>query len=290
MTDGVAARIRDIVREGVVKPSSLKPFTHSNLVDKLSESTFEGWMRLLRDKDPASRQTRMHLYFLYYVGNKRAIPDSARDVLLSGDMETIASDPYQSAYWCGILKAYMRQYPEDAGTLSAALEFAAGSPNGTRLADAIFDILYAVAARSRYDAWGYVAALLESAPPGAAGSDGKLWFISRLLYRGTLVDRVSPAVIFDWIDIDAGRRAPLVARVLPDRLDIVVGMVSRYGGDEKVWGILRSTQVRASKLVVFGGREKIKEMESYKEGVTDPAVLRWMDECIAALSRYVRKF
>ena len=158
------------------------------------------------------------------------------------------------------------------------------------MADAFSDILYAVAARSRCDAWGHVAALLESAPPGAAGSEEKLWFISRLLYRGTLVDRVSQAVIFAWIDMDAGRRAPLAARVLPDRLDIAAEAVSRYGGDEKVWDILRSAQVRASKLVVFGGREKIKEMESYKEGVTDPAVLRWLDECIAALSRYVRKF
>lgn len=291
MTDGVAARIRDLIREGAVEPSSLEPFTHSNLVDKLSETMFEEWTRLLRGKDLTSRQTLMHLYYLYYVGNKRAIPDSARDVLLSGDAETISSDSYQPAYWCGILKAYVRQRPGDADTLSKALEFAAGSPAGTRLVDAFFDILYAAAAHSGEDAWGYVAALLESAPPGAAGSDEKLRFVSRLLHRGTLVDRVSLAVIFGWIDVDATGRAPLAARVLPTRLDIAVKVVSGYGGDEKVWDILRSAQVRANRrFVMFGGTEKIKEMESFKEGVTDPAASKWLGECIAELERSVKEF
>ena len=291
ITDGVAARISDLIREGAVEPSSLEPFTHSNLVDKLSEHTFEEWMRLLQGKDLTSRQTRMRLYYLYYAANKRVLPASARDVLLSGDAETMASDPYQPAYWCEILKAYVLQRPGDADTLSAALEFAAGNPAGTRLVDAFFDILYAAAAHSGEDAWGYVAALLESAPPGAAGSDEKLRFVSRLLHRGTLVDRVSLAVIFDWMDADAAGRAPLAARVLPTRLDIAVEMVSRYGGDEQVRDILGSAQVRANrKFVMFGGTEKIKEMESFRENVTDPAASRWLGECIAALERSVKEF
>ena len=287
MTDDVAMYIHDLVRKGVLEPSSLKSFVYSNLVNKLSESTFKKWMVLLQDGDLTSRQTRMHLYCLYYVVNKRVMPSSARDVLLPGDAETVASDPYQVTYWCEILKASTRQYPGDDDTLSAALAFAVGNLAGTGAEDAFFDILSGIADQSRGEAWGYVANLLDSVPHDPVDSDdGKFLFVKYLLDGGTLIDRVSLPVIFRWVGADAGRRAPLVARVLPVRLDIAAETVSKYGGDRRVRDILICAQVQTH-MGFFRSRiaEKIKEVESFKAGVTDPAARIWLDECITVLKR-----
>ena len=287
MTDGVAMYIHDLVQQGVLEPSSLKSFVYSNLVNELSESTFKKWVRLLQDEDLTSRQTRMHLYCLYYVVNKRMMPSSARGVLLSGDAETVASDPYQVTYWCEILKAYTRQYPGDGDTLSAALAFAAGNLAGTGAEDAFFDILSGIADQSRGEAWGYVANLLDSVPHDPADSDDKKFlFVKYLLGGGTLIDRVSLPVIFRWVGTDAGRRAPLVARVLPARLDIAAETVSKYGGDRRVRDILTRAQVQTP-MGFFRSHiaEKITEVESFKAGVTDPAARIWLDECITVLKR-----
>ena len=159
ITDSTAIRIHDIIREGYLEPSDLKSFTHTNLVNKLSESTFKKWMQLLQCGDLESRQTFMRLYCEYYLLNKRTMPDSARGILLSGDAELVASDQYQVTYWCEILKRYRGQHPGDTGALSGALEFAAGNLAGTGVENEIFGILRAIAAKDRETAWGYVATL-----------------------------------------------------------------------------------------------------------------------------------
>ena len=281
ITDSVAVRLHDVIREGHLEPSALKPFIHSNLVNELSEPVFQKWVGLLQGGDVASRQTCINLYWLYYVANKRRIPDSARNLLLSGDVEVVASDQTHMSFWCEILEGYVRQNPGDTEVLSGALAFASANLAGRGCEDTFYDLLCIVADKSPDEAWGYVAALLDAVL--AADSDrAKHYFVANLLQGRGLIDKISLSVIYGWIDGAVERRAPLAAYVFPDSMDIAAEMISRYGGIGTVREMLTSRQARP-RMRSYDVAKKIEELKSFRNETTEPSVLEWIDECIGAM-------
>ena len=291
MTDRVATCLHDIILESHLEPSMLKPFIHVNAVNKLSVPVFEKWMQLLQSGDRKSRQICLNLYWLYYVANKRRVPDSAPDLLLAGDVESITSDQTHVTLWCSILERYMEQNLEDVQVLSGALAFAAGNLAGTGAEDVFFDMLCAVVARSREDAWEHVANLLDPISTSPVGLDNsKAHFIANLLHGGTLVDKISLDIICDWIDEAPDRRAPLAAYVFPDRIDIAAELVSRYGRIGRVRKTLTSRQAGSNIASYSITSKKIKELKSFRNRVEDPFVLEWIGECTSALNRKLNKY
>ena len=281
LTDNVAVRLHAAIREGHLEPPALKPFIHANLVNELSESVFQKWIGLLQGGGVESRQICINLYWVYYVANKRRMPDSARNLLLSGDVEVVASDQIHLTFWCEILEVYVRQNPGYTEVLSDALAFASANLAGRGSENTFYDMLYTVADKSPDEAWGYVTALLD-AVPDIHSDRTKPYFIANLLQGGGLIDKISLSVIYDWIDGAVERRAPLAAYVFPDSMDIAAEMISRYGGIGTVREILTSRQVRP-RMWQHGVGKKIEEMKSFRNEVTEPSVLEWIDECISIM-------
>lgn len=281
LTDNVAVRLHDTIREGHLEPSALKPFIYSNLVNELSEPVFQKWIGLLQGGDVASRQTCINLYWVYYVANKRSLSDYARSLLLSRDVEVVASGQIHLSFWCEILEEYVRQNPGDTEVLSDALAFASANLAGSGSEDTFYNILYAVADKSPDEAWGYVAALLD-AVPDIHSDRTKPHFVANLLQGGGLIDKIPLSVIYDWIDGVVKRRAPLAAYVFPDSMDIAAEMISRYGGIGTVREILTSRQVRPRTWPRDVGK-KIEELKSFRNETTEPTVLEWIDECISVM-------
>ena len=124
----------------------------------------------------------------------------------------------------------------------------------------------------------------------ADSNNSKAHFVEYLLDDGSLIDVISLSVICGWIDADAERRAPLAAHVFPDRLDIATVMVSKYGGIGRVREVLTSVQTQHRMPLRSHHTQKIKDIESFKKNVTDPTVLKWLNECIAALERGLEKY
>ena len=289
MTDRVATRLHDIILEGRLEPSVLKPFIYVNAVNELSGPVFEKWVQLLQSGDQKSHQICLDLYWRYYVANMRRMPDSAPDLLLARDVESVASDQTQVSLWCSILERYMEQNPEDVQVLSSALAFTAGNLVGTGAEDVFFDMLCAVAARSREDAWEHVANLLDPMSDSPADLDNsKAHFIANLLDGGTLVDKISLDIICGWIDEAPDRRAQLATYVFPDRIDIAAEMVSRYGRIGRVRETLTSRQA-GHNITSYNISKKIEELESFRNKVEDPFVLEWIDECTNALNHKLNK-
>ena len=284
LTDGVAVRIHGLVREGRLDLSVLETFIRGNLVDVLSEPTFKKWMRLLLDGDAVSRRTCLILYWRYYVANKRGVTDSARELLFSVPAGMVASDLHLIAFWCAILSGYVRRHPADEGVLPDALAFAAYNNADSGMRIDLSDVLLAAAAQDRAKAWGYMLTLLEPVPAEPEDFGGKKISFARHTLASGLADAITMAVICGWIDEHPARHAPLAAYILPDSLDIAAELLSRYGDIESVPEILTSNHATPN----FKQRHalaKKAEMESFRKGVTDKRVLKWLDGCISRLYR-----
>ena len=284
LTDGVAVRIHDLVREGHLDLSVLEPFIRGNLVDILSESAFKKWMRLLQDGDAASRMTCLILYWRYYVASKRGVPDSARELLFSMPAGMVASNRRLTAFWCAILSGYVQRHPAGEGILPDALAFAADNLADSGAGNDLSGVLLAVAAQDRERAWGYISTLLEPVPAEPGDFGGKRISFARYVLSGGLAGAITVAVICGWIDGNPARHAPLVAYILPDSLDMAAELLSRYGDIESVPEILTSNHATPN-FKQRHAQTKKAEMESFRKGVTDKRVLKWLDGCISGLGR-----
>lgn len=99
------------------------------------------------------------------------------------------------------------------------------------------------------------------------------------------LDVVAAERVWKWIDADRDKRAALLARYVPKRMErgkrcIARELLARYGGSDAV---RRAMHGRFSAGMFFGSRTDYhkREMEQclgWMDGETDAAVLRWLRE------------
>lgn len=286
MTDGAAIRVYDVICNYNLEPSLLKPFTYTNSVGEIPESTFQKWIQLLWDDNLESRRICLNLYWQYYVQQNRMLPGSARKMLLSVDAQVFVEHPYEISCWAYILASYIRQHPEDDAVMPDALKFVAANLADTGVEDVFFTEMMRIAGENPTKAWEYVASLFEHTKDPAKTDNSNHYLIKSLLDNGALVDKISFTVVSDWIDMDVERRAPLVAYVLPDKFDISLKFLFKYGEIDNIGEILMLNHVpHGMPSKIKNHTQKLKEIESLKKDTPATAARAWLEKCEAALVR-----
>lgn len=214
------------------------------------------------------------------------MPDSARKILFSVDAQMLVEHQYEISYWAYILASYVKQHPEDDAAMPDALKFAAANLARTGVNDVFFEEIMRIAGQNPTKAWEYIADLFEYTKDPTKTDSRNHYLIKDLLSSGALVDKISLTIMSDWIDMDVKRRAPLVAYVLPDKFDITLKFLSKYGEIDNIGEILIFNHVqRDIRSKIKNHTQKLKEIKLLKKDTTATAAQMWLEKCEAALVR-----
>ena len=184
MTDRAATRVYDVIYSYDLEPSLLKSFIYTDKVGKMSEDIFQKWVCLLWNGDSESRQICLVLYWQYYIGHKRQVPDSAHEILFSENTKAIVEEGhYTIDHWNHILEVYMEQHPEDTNALCHALKFVAANLMGTGAESHLADLVLKSADQNGRHVWGQITTLLEPTDKNPASVDDENHYFIRYLMQ-----------------------------------------------------------------------------------------------------------
>ena len=280
MTDRAAARIRDLVRAGL-GPTALKDFQFGTLVRDMSEERFGEWLQLLADGSARTYDIALGLYYRYYVHDNMRIPDSAKNLLSWGIemncMQRVSGIPAHC--WSDILAAYVKQNPDEWGIIGKVLKMATNTSYlCSSLYDGLLPTLMIAAERDPARTWKMISGAIYPAGNG----HGAYRTVNGLLSMNdaALVGKISFKVIFQWIDRDKERRAPLVARQIPNDINTAVRFAAKYGKIKRVTRTLaenlNSEPANVPMLKYYA--RKIKEVDSLMEKEKNSGVLDFLRE------------
>ena len=278
MTDRGAARIRDLVRAGL-DPATLKDFRFGTLVRDMSGERFGEWLQLLADGNAETYDIALGLYCRYYMHDGMRIPDSARNLLYWGIevnyMQHISGVPAHC--WSDILAAYVKQNPDEWEIIGKVLKMATNTAHlCSSLYDGLLPTLMIAAERDPTRTWRMIADVIYPAGNGVCRTVKGLLSMD----DATLLDKISFEVIFQWIDEDGERRAPLVARQIPSGINTAVRFAAKYGEIKKITKMLAenlNSEPASVPMLKYYAR-KIREVDSLMEEEKDGRVLDFLRE------------
>ena len=104
--------------------------------------------------------------------------------------------------------------------------------------------------------------------------------VKRLFSSKILVEKITPAAIYGWIDKNVERRAAFVADIFPHDIKEAAEYVAKYGDVEGVKGVLRSNLETGpvDGTLLEHNRGKIAAIDSLLVAEDRPPVREFLEE------------
>lgn len=302
MTDRAWGRVTALYDGGTIGKSSIADFARGWFPLALTDKAFAEALRILLD-DPPEADMASALALLHGgcagANAKHKLPaDEAYRVVTSEAFLPRDGRPDREGGidhygWKDVAALLARQEPGRIGDMADAFFgsiASAGSVFDTPLPMAT-EVLDLMGAADPDAVWGGAVRHISSIPdPGAR----KIleWAGGGLFVRDgagaaspPFLDVVDAERVWEWIDADRDKRAALLARYVPKRMErgkrcIARELLARYGGSDAV---RRAMHVRFSAGMFHGSRTEYHKREmgqcmEWIDGETDAAVLRWLRE------------
>ena len=279
MTDKAAIRILNLVKNRC-NPIILSDFAYGALVRDMSEKIFDKWLQVLADGDTKTYEVSLNLYHKYYVHGKRDIPSSVKVLLFPhDDTNKILHMSKNATYsWSKILSSYIKQHPDEIDIISMALNIAMNTRTYYTLRDKLAPELESIAEINVIKIWEMIAHYIDTDKNQPRSYRNVKSILSPL--RSGLANKIPLDVIFEWTDIDAAKRAPRVAYILPNDIGTAVKFAARYGKIKKVTGMLidnlNSEVIHGSMLEHY--KEKIRVVNTLIEKEDNTMAIKFLKE------------
>lgn len=302
MTNRAWGRVTALYRGGTIDKSAIAAFAHGWFPRALTDEAFVEALHILLD-DPPDADMASALALLHGgcagANARHELPaDEAYRVVTSEAFLPRDGSPDRGGAnyhyeWKGVAALLARQEPGRIGDMADAFFGSiggAGSVFDTPLPMAT-EVLDLMGAADPDAVWGGAVRHISSRPD--PGTQKILeWAGGGLFVRNgagstspPFLDVVDAELVWKWIDADRDKRAALLARYVPKRMErgkrcIARELLARYGGSDAV---RRAMHGRFSAGMFSGSRTEYhkREMEQcleWMEGETDAVVLRWLRE------------
>jgi hypothetical protein len=260
---------------------------------------------LMRNPSNAASVVAVEIAAYWFGGEKKCVlPERLHfEVLFNKRMlRTKDWDTMESHYWGELAKSFRRNYPSrDLDIVRKGLGFKKAIGRIDTMTS-LFELVSEVCAAHPKQAWPVVSKALDD----EGSSDGVSYWLGgdgELGARPTNSDGVSPPIaafnpadVFAWIDMDAKKRAPIVADCLPRTFDgrageLTLGFASRYAAKDQVAGRLTSRFFMGSRSGpatewLSAQREEALAAASKTDS---EAVRKWIRNYVASLSSEIER-
>lgn len=279
MTDRAAARIRNLVMSKL-EPTVLRDFVYGTLVRSMSEERFDEWMQLLADGNAETYEIALKLYHKYYVYGNMRIPESAKALLFPDyDINEVLHVSRGLYEWSATFTSYIKQNPDELDMIRKALKIMTNTSDiDSHRYDELLPALTVAAEQHPAKTWEIIADFIYPTKNRYVS----LWSVRGLLSMDdmALVDKISPEVIFEWIDKDKEKRAPLMAFMIPNNIHTVIRFAAKYG---KIRGVTKKL-IGNLNTVPISGSISGKTVDSLMEKESDTVVLEFLQKYRDALT------
>lgn len=300
LTDRGALRILTLAKSSPFEAGILRMFSFGGVVRNLSEPVFLQWLEFLLELNTqVSVGTAVDLSHFYYLMGEpqRPLPRDIIFRVLTAEPFFTPSAPEEPNVsleydWSEVAQALVEQHPE------ASLELA-------RKMLAHFGERRTIVGGFRPESWKVLERVLPDHAEelwrdveGHLGPpiDSRAFQIRHWLRDGAL--RLIPAApIWAWVEGNVDKRAWYLANLVPpifpgdERSPSARELLVRYGDREDV---RRNLMANFSSEMWWGPesghhREKLATLKGWKQGETNPNVIRWLDEYAALVESRIER-
>jgi hypothetical protein len=309
MTDKASKRILEMLQKGEIEIDSLTIFKFGGILRKMSEQAFINWASFIL-KEPSGQGITLLLDFIhsYYLfkPSKPLPKDVTLEVLLHPELwdesKGAMRDTMKDYYWKEIVMALIKTYPETSdiiarhilNSLGAEKSIFHGFPS-----EVTSKVLLDIVKNNPKEIWKELIPFLNS-------RKSKNTFYIMQWLRGELGFETSTSAlnlfdiedIWEWIDQKPEERATFLAHCVPpilfcssEKICLARELLARYGNYKEVREGLSSNYstecyIGPESLHYAGKKKALLEFIINEK---DQNVLKWIDEKLEFLDRYIER-
>lgn len=300
LTDRSAVRVLELAKAGAVPVASFRLFSYGGVIRQMSQDRFAEWIEFLLgegSRDAASSAIDLSHFYFRMGKRELPLPDDLMFKALTAPALFVRSDDRRNGTgedyeWTELATAYIEQHPERSVEL-ASLMLEHFREEGTIVGafrSQTNKVLENILRRFPADLWRRIAGYLG--PP----IDSRAFHIYHWLREGALAF-IPAELIWEWVEQDIEKRAWYVAQFVPsvfpgdDTSASARQVLVRYGSRKDV----RSNLIANFSTEIWWGpesshaRQKLEQLRAWKQGETNPNVLRWLNDYIASVEHRVER-
>jgi hypothetical protein len=300
LTDRAAVRVLELAKAGVVPVGAFRFFAYGGVIRQMSQARFAEWIEFLLtegSRNAASCAIDLSHFYFRMGKSELPLPDELMFKALTAPALFVRSDDRRNATnedyeWTEIATEYVDQHPERSVEL-ASLMLKHFREEGTIVGafhSQTNKVLEKILQRFAAELWPRIAGYLG--PP----IDSRAFHIYHWLREGALA-LIPAELVWKWVEQDVEKRAWYVAQFVPsvfpgdERSASARDVLVRYGSRRDV----RSNLIANFSTETWWGPEsghaqqKLEQLRAWKQGETNPNVLRWLNDYIASVEHRVER-
>lgn len=303
MTTADAERIADAIRADELEPTTLRGLETGGVSRRIDEPVFRDLSSLLLDEGVQGADVLLPIFHMYYVYPEDG-SDLPHDVTLDllthpafvGTRDSMPVRQGLSHNWKEVAEEFLVQFPGEADPITDVVMRVIGTRRTVvGGSHAVKEFLQGLLEERSAETWDAITAAL-------AERDERLIVLSRWLRGddpqsdGTPITDVPADWLWEWVEEDVDKHAPIAARLVPSEffhrdseVCLARELLARYGDRDAV----RDTLQQNNGTEAYTGlgsdhySDAKEQLEAFKDNETDPQVIRWVDDEIRRLEEKI---